>query len=160
MLEKYILILKKFGTSMNTEHLVRLHIHLEPVGLPWIQISVADQTISQQLTTPTDFNFEFTATDGPSNITVTHFDKSSNDPLTAVVVKSVNFFGIQDSKFIWRSEYCPIYPEPWLSAQKPPPAAVLTSHNYLSWNGTWRLDFDVPVFTWMHKVLDFGWIYD
>ena len=32
--------------------------------------------------------------------------------------------------------------------------------NYVDWNGIWVLDFTVPVYTWLHKVLGLGWIYD
>jgi hypothetical protein len=37
---------------------------------------------------------------------------------------------------------------------------LLKNHTYLSWNGKWTLTFDVPVFTWIHRVQNLGWIYD
>jgi hypothetical protein len=77
----------------------------------------------------------------------------------AVIIDSVEFFGISDPRFVWAGVYWPEYPEPWLSQQNPSPQAALTNHNYLGWNGVWRLNFDVPVFTWIHKTLGMGWIY-
>jgi hypothetical protein len=65
----------------------------------------------------------------------------------AVVIESVSFFGITDPKFAWAGVYHPVDQDP------------LSAHTYLSWNGTWTLRFDVPVFTWMHQVQDLGWIY-
>ena len=65
---------------------------------------------------------------------------------------------IQDPKFAWAGIYRPEYPEPWASEQTNL-ATELSSHTYLGWNGTWRLTFGVPVFTWIHQVQNLGWIY-
>ena len=36
----------------------------------------------------------------------------------------------------------------------------LKGQNYISWNGKWRLDISVPIFTYMHQKKKFGWIYN
>jgi len=77
-----------------------------------------------------------------------------------LIIKSVVFFGIQDPRFTWAGTYRPDYPEPWYSQQSDPPPAILTNQDRLSWNGRWVLEFETPVFTWMHRVLDLGWIYN
>jgi hypothetical protein len=81
----------------------------------------------------------------------------------AVVITSLDFFGISDPRFVWAGEYRPVYDQHWVAEQKikgTPPAAVLRYHTYLGWNGTWKLGFSVPVFTWIHKTQALGWIYD
>lgn len=80
----------------------------------------------------------------------------------AVVIKSVGFFGVADDKFKWQAVYQPEYPEPWRSEQQAQGVVLpsqLRHKDYLGWNGTWRLEFSTPIFTWMHRMLDLGWIY-
>ena len=36
---------------------------------------------------------------------------------------------------------------------------VLQPHTYLGWNGRWVLEFETPVFTWIHRLEDLGWLY-
>lgn len=72
-----------------------------------------------------------------------------------VIIESVEFFGINNLQFIWnQSYYEPIYPDHFDNKIK-----RLNGHNYLSWNGKWTLEFDLPIFTWIHRVTDLGWIY-
>ena len=144
---------------MATEYPVKLEIELEPVGQPWITVGAGDCVVQQQLTAISKFDFEFVA-NTKSKITVTHFDKLPSDSSTAVIIKQLSFFGISDPRFVWAGQYQPEYPEPWLSSQSPQPSKVLTAHPYLGWNGTWSLEFEIPVFTWMHQVQNLGWIYD
>lgn len=77
----------------------------------------------------------------------------------AVIIEKITFNNITDPRFVWNGIYKPTYPEPWASEQEHL-EPLLKSHTYLGWNGKWTLTFDVPVFTWMHKTLDLGWIYD
>ena len=86
-------------------------------------------------------------------------NKPELDHNMAVIVDSVEFFGITDPKFVWAGTYTPNYPEPWYSEQIEKPLAQLPQQNYMGWNGIWRLDFSVPVFTWMHQTMNLGWIY-
>jgi hypothetical protein len=140
--------------------LVQLELTLEPVQQPWVQVALNGIQRHQQLTQTTTFVFEFETDLRQLQLAVTHTNKLPTDPSTAVIVKQLSFFGISDPKFIWRAQYRPEYPEPWRSQQQPLPEATLTNTNYLGWNGTWTLDFEVPVFTWMHKIQNLGWIYD
>lgn len=81
----------------------------------------------------------------------------------AVVIEQVQFFGITDDKFKWQGIYRPQYPEPWRSEQLAKGITLpdqLIAQDYLGWNGTWRLEFTTPIFTWIHRVQDLGWIYD
>ena len=106
----------------------------------------------------TTINFEFDAHTS-ATITVEVFDKQGQE---AVIVESMSFFGIDDPRFVWAGVYSPVYPEPWHTEQKQQGKlweAQLAGHTYLSWPGKWQLTFDVPVFTWIHKIQNLGWIY-
>lgn len=137
----------------DTEHLVRMHVVLEPVEQPWVSIVVGDQCRIQQLTETAKFDFEFTAV-GSCNLKITHFDKAEHDATTAVVVKEIGFFGITDPRFVWVGAYEPNYPSHW-----PDKITPLPGHGYLGWNGVYNMTFSVPVFTWMHQTMNLGWIY-
>lgn len=137
----------------NTEFLVRMHVVLEPVAQPWTEIAVGPHSHTQPLQRTQRFDFEFTA-NGHSTISITHFDKHHNDPVTAVIVKEIGFFGITDPRFVWAGMYRPNYP-PHLVGD-----ACISGQAYLGWNGIYQLRFDVPVFKWIHKTLNMGWLYD
>jgi hypothetical protein len=144
---------------MAIDHLVQLKLELEPVGAPWVRVILDQQENFLQLTQHKTFDFEL-STHGTKTLSIQHCDKSSLDTDTAVIIKNLSFFGIQDPRFIWQGQYRPEYPEPWRSQQQPLPEATLTNVNYLGWNGIWTLEFEVPVFTWIHRVQNLGWIYD
>jgi hypothetical protein len=115
-----------------------------------------------------DFGFKFYSRT-PCTLQVEFLNKLPNDTVPgsnldkAVVIESVSFFGITDPKFAWAGVYEPIYPEPWATEQQDQGVVLkqrLCPHTYLSWNGKWTLTFTVPVFTWIHRVQNLGWIYD
>lgn len=91
------------------------------------------------------------------------FNKSDEDSQNgldkAVIVKDVQINGISDPRIILASTYRPRYPESWLNQQHPTPEPILYGQTYLGWNGVWELEFEVPVFTWLHKTLELGWHY-
>ena len=148
----------KYGTSMDTEYPVNIKLTLRPIGRPWVRIGLDEYKQERQLETLTDFEYDFDATNKVC-LTIEHFNKDSNDIETAVEIVDISFYGISDPKFIWAGTYYPDYPEPWYSQQDTKPADALPASTYLGWNGVYKLEFDVPVFTWMHKVLDLGWVY-
>ena len=145
---------------MATEYQVKLAVTLRPIvgdSAPEIVISVPDHKIQTILHDSTKFELEFV---GPSGwLQIQLVNKASTDPHTAVIIDQIEFFGIQDPKFIWHGQYRPEYPEPWFSQQQPPPPPILTNITHLGWNGVWQLDFDVPVFSWIHRVQNLGWVY-
>jgi len=132
---------------------VNVCVTLEPVGRPWIIAEANGQGQLQQLVTTANFNFDFKANDS-GYLKITHFDKTDHDHDTAVIVKEIKFFGISDPRFVWAGVYYPEYP-----AHYPDKTSPLLGHGYLGWNGVYQLDFSVPVFTWIHKIKNFGWIY-
>lgn len=143
---------------MDTNHNVKIKIRLKPVGKPWVKVGLDNFIQVKQLETLTDFDYDVDATDSVT-LTVEHFNKPNNDPTTAVEIVGIEFFGISDPKIVWAGVYYPRYPEPWASEQTSALATQLPGQNYLGWNGVYSLTFDVPVFTWIHKTLNLGWIY-
>jgi hypothetical protein len=148
---------------MTTSHKVQLGIHLTPrwhQDPPAIIVDVNGQTQTLSLAEPQWFEFEFVATND-AYVAVDLLNKTDSDTVVehnldkAVMVDEVSFFGIRDPRFVWAGVYTPIYPD---HMQQGSPA-TLPAHNYLSWNGQWRLDFTVPVFTWIHQQKNLGWIY-
>lgn len=145
---------------MTTEFPVKLAITLTPLlskTPPWVLISVPGLVHRVELWETRRLELEFTASSGW--IEVVFYNKPETDNTMAVIVDKIEFFGISDPKFVWAGVYTPRYPEPWYSQQNPKPAVQLYQKNHLGWNGTWRLDFELPVFTWMHRVQNLGWIY-
>lgn len=71
----------------------------------------------------------------------------------AVVVEQIEINGITDPKFVWQGKFYPQYPR-WEKDQGP-----LDTH-YLSFNGEWKLSISIPAYTWIHKTLGLGWIYN
>ena len=132
---------------------VNVCVTLEPVGTPWVIVEANGQGQLQQLVTTHDFNFDFKADDS-GYLKITHFDKEDDDSNTAVIIKDIKFFDISDPKFVWAGVYYPEYPEHYPNKTSP-----LPGQGYLGWNGVYRLEFSVPVFAWIHKIKDFGWIY-
>jgi hypothetical protein len=156
---------------MAIDYPVELGIHLRSIwhnNPPEINIGINGDIKNIILSEDQVFHYEFVA-DKPSIITVELLNKTDADSVPdsgldkAVIIESVSFFGISDPKFAWAGVYEPDYPEPWASEQLNQGVVLkqhLSPHTYLSWNGKWTLTFSLPVFTWMHKVQDLGWIYD
>ena len=137
---------------------VKMSVTLCPVDNPTIRIGVNGGLFPLQLDKTETINFEFES-DGPCELTVELINKTAQE---AVVIESVSFFGIEDPKFAWAGVYTPVYPEPWATEQRDQGVVLkpqLCPHTYLGWNGKWTLTFTVPVFTWIHKVQNLGWIY-
>jgi hypothetical protein len=153
---------------MAIDYPVKLNIHLRPVwhdNPPEINIGINDDIQRIILSEEHIFHYEFIA-NASSTLTVELLNKTDADTVPdkgldkAVIIESVSFFDITDPQFIWQGVYEPTYPEPWYSEQTVKPEPLLKNHTYLCWNGKWTLTFDVPVFTWIHKMQDLGWIYD
>lgn len=152
------------GTNL---YLLRAKFLLKPVWhneAPEIIVGLDENIIyAGQLFSPITFNIEQQLESAEHSLWVEFINKKDGDTQgdldKAVIVDSVIFNDIADPKFVWEGLYRPCYPELWASEQDQL-EPLLKSHTYLGWNGKWALTFDVPVFTWIHKTLDLGWIYD
>jgi hypothetical protein len=155
---------------MAIKYPIKIAVTLRPIwhqDPPRIRIGIGNNLTKIDLRETATINFDFES-DSQCELSVEFLNKQDTDTVPeqgldkAVIVESVSFFGISDPKFVWAGVYTPNYPEPWATQQRSQGVALkqhLTQHNYLSWNGKWRLTFTVPVFTWIHKTQDLGWIY-
>lgn len=142
---------------------VNFSVNVKPHGLvsPIITYGI-DNTIINQiiLDEATVINVDTDLSNG-SHIFFIEFKNKTNDtPDMAVEIESVTFEGFTLDRFKWSNRYYPDYPEPWASQQTEPLPEYQKSATYLGWNGSWKLEFDMPVFTWIHKLENLGWIYD
>jgi hypothetical protein len=141
---------------MDTQYNTRIDIELEPVGTPEVKIIIADKIVDHSLIDgPVVKNFSFNQKSGPFTICVEMLNKHDYDHDTAIIIKSFTFNDITDPKFVWQGCYYPRYPQHLIGQNE-----KLPGHNYISWNGVYQLTCTAPIFTWMHQVLDFGWIFD
>jgi hypothetical protein len=156
---------------MDMIYPVKLQICLRPIwhqDPPEIKLGIDQELITVNLKETTEFNFECQAKQSCS-LTIELLNKTNADTVPdqgldkAVIIERINFFNIEDPRFVWHGIYEPDYPEPWASEQKKQGLELkkqLSNHNYLSWNGKWTLTFTVPVFTWIHHIQNLGWMYD
>jgi hypothetical protein len=127
---------------------IRVAVLLEPVGTPMVEVVCNTEVKTMRLfSTPTWVEFAFEQLSGPIQLTVEHRDRNPSDGVTAVVVNSVKINDIESDKIVYHGIY---YPTGMPSRRT----------NYVDFNGIWVLDFDAPVYTWLHKVLGLGWIYE
>lgn len=160
---------KIYWSDMAIEgYRVSLRVKLEPIwhqDPPKILLGV-DSTNPVVLDQPRWFDFDFVSPGRAHTLTIEMTNKHDRDTIPAlgldkaVIIKHIEFFGISDPRFIWVGQYSPCYPEPWFSQQSPQPDLVLSGQDRLSWNGPWILEFQAPVFRWIHQTQNLGWIYD
>lgn len=144
----------------NTEFNVRLVPHgtVSPQIKYGFNGDVA--TTALELNVPMTLSFNLDLDAGPQVLTIEMYNKTNDTPDTALEIESVTFEGMTLDRFKWNSKYYPNYPEPWASEQKEPLPEYQSSATYMGWNGRWELYFDAPIFTWIHKLENLGWIYD
>lgn len=156
MQESYILSCLIYGIDMLT----KVAVTLTPVYAniaPEVLVSVPGNARRETLCGTKQIDLEFDAEHGW--LEIAFVNKPDDDADMAVIIDKIDFFGISNPKFVWAGIYTPTYPEPWYSQQVEKPPAQLLQQNYMGWNGLWRLDFSVPVFTWIHQTLNLGWVY-
>jgi hypothetical protein len=146
---------------MAIQHLVKLAVTLTPVktdrALP-VKIGIDQNLTEIKIAKTTTINFEFDTVES-CQLNVELIEKQDQE---AVIIDQISFFGITDPKFAWAGVYEPQYPEPWATEQRSQGQVLesqLCPHTYLGWPGKWTLTFSVPVFTWIHRTQNLGWIY-
>ena len=103
---------------------------------------------------------------GTHNLIVDFINKKDSDCIPSqnldktIKIKKVSFDSFNIPQFIYISTYTPVYPEPWYSEQTPPPPAVVVGADLLGWNGCWQLNFESPVFPWIHRLGNMGWVWE
>jgi hypothetical protein len=141
--------------TIERTYTVNLSVLLTPVQKPTGRIRVGDDVVEFSLSDESWFNLQITRNkDTNLTLQIEHYGKLNKDPDTAIIIEQIKFNNITSPKFAWAGVYTPNYP-PHLQGEK-----QLSPHTYLGWNGVWRLDFTLPIYTWIHKIEDLGWIHD
>ena len=94
---------------------------------------------------------------GKHIITVKFNNKADDEQEKAVIIKNVQFFGIGSDSIRDTGIYTPCYPAQYALDNHTVPNPQ--TYGYMGWNGVWDLAFEVPVFHWIHKVEQLGWVY-
>lgn len=154
---------------MVTPFKVQLKVLLSPIWHqepPHVIVACSDKVFTEFLEQPKYFIFEFDSVSYYETLTIVFDNKTNQDTNIslgldkAIFIKEIEFFGINDPRFVHAGIYYPKYPEPWASQQPSQPPETISPCQYLGFNGKWTLTFSIPVFTWIHKIQDLGWIYD
>lgn len=135
--------------------------------LPEVKIYIDDEMLfHEKLELPKTFQIDKLLIPREHSISVEFVNKTNLDTIPgtdldkAIIVDSIRFNKIESDRFVWAGLYYPKYDAQWEREQKEPPPKMLTYCNYLGWNGVWKLTFTVPIFTWIHRLENYGWIYD
>jgi hypothetical protein len=140
---------------MNTNiYPVKIRILLKPVGTPKCLIRLDDQRRDIIVDKEQWITIDFQGC-GRNILEIEHYGKDESDPATALIIDQIQFNEISSPKFVYQGTYYPFYPKHLIGS-----AEMLHHQPYLSWNGVWQLEFTLPIYTWIHKTLDLGWIYD
>lgn len=132
---------------------------------PCPEVWVDDQLLraAEPLTSTSTLDFSLGLTSGPHELLIRFKNKQYiNYPEgsdVAVQIHHVRFQHLSDDFRIYGAYY-PDYPEPWATEQRQQ-GLVLPEHqyaDYLGWNGDWRLSFHTPIYPWIHKTLNLGWL--
>jgi len=69
-------------------------------------------------------------------------------------------FENQTTDFRFLGNYRPTYPSHWCEEnyKKGINLEPVIKSNYLGWNGTWYINFNLPIFHWIHQTTNLGWI--
>ena len=142
----------------NTE----FSIDLVPHGVPKIDYGINGEVINPglEISVPATLQFNLDLTKGSHTVFIDFYNKTNDTPSMALEISSVAFEGMTLDRFKWSSRYYPVYPEPWASEQTDTLPKFQSSATYLGWNGRWELYFETPIFTWIHRLENLGWIYD
>jgi hypothetical protein len=159
--------------NTNRTYTADISVLLKPIQfnrIPTGRIGIDGKFTDIVLSKDTWFNFHCSRTDNNTvKIQVEQYGKTKadsdipNGKDTAIIIEQVKFNGIVDPKFAWAGVYYPEYPDYYIKeqlAQNKILNSELTPYTYLGWNGVWKLEFTLPVYTWIHNTLDLGWIYD
>jgi hypothetical protein len=138
---------------MTIDHSVLIKIELDCVNRPGCNIRLGNYQHELIVDKKQSIEIAYQNSIG-GTLLVEHHGKHSLDPDTALIIESISFNEISSKRLLWAGTYFPQYPSHITGP------AELIQHHYLGWNGIWQLNFSLPIYTWIHKVENLGWIYD
>ena len=145
---------------MDTKlYTVDISVLLKPILTPTGKIGINNNFSDIVLSEETWFHFHHSGTkENKVTLQIEHYGKSIRDADTAIIIDQIKLNGISNPKFAWQGTYYPAYPEHYSQGKEL--ESELRPFTHMGWNGVWTLEFSLPIYTWIHKTLDLGWIYD
>jgi len=114
--------------------------------LPIISYGCGDRSIASNIAIGNITNIDFAGTE--NDIWVAFLNKNSRDTVVekgwdkAIEIKNIRVQGFDNEPLQYHGVF------------------MNTHTNYLAFNDTWKYEFTLPIFTWIHKKCEFGWIFD
>jgi len=152
---------------MDITYNTSIRVVVEPVywkNVPMIAYgcnNIKNKVIKVDDTKILDFSADYT--NGEHTIWIDFFNKTNQDCLEdkdmAIKIVNIEIEGMRLYRFKWAAKYIPKYPKDWI-ADNPNQPEVVPSAEYLGWNGRWQLSFTTPIFTWIHRLENLGWLYE
>jgi hypothetical protein len=132
--------------------------------VPEISISVDDSIIAHRRLDQIDrFLIDVDLSPGYHRLCIDLDDPAAlaQDPDIGIEIKSLKFQNLSDEFSIY-SLYKPIYPEHWIKENlaKGHVLDPIIHSNYIGWCGQWWISFETPIYQWIHKRLNLGWLLD
>ena len=125
---------------------------------PVIEIKNNNQTVYPCTEISGQRNIEFNLFLPNDRVQVIQFEihRSNFDGENEQILNLDRFYldGINLNKICHHSKYYPVYPEPWITEQRDSGvnwSEYLTGVTSLGWNGTWVLEYETPIYTWLLK---------
>jgi len=146
---------------------IKINITLTPQYndvIPHVICGIDDQILLQKnLDAEKEFIFESNVIVGEHRFFIKFNNKKNSqskyDKDMAVKIKHIGFQNLPNN-FHYFSKYKPEYPTKWLQQQKEIGKVweenILSDH--MGWNGIYYIDFEAPIYRWIHKKLNLGWL--
>lgn len=85
----------------------------------------------------------------------------AQDPNISIEVRSLKLQNLPDEFNIY-SFYRPMYPKHWVEENLALGKRLdpVIHSNCIGWCGQWWIDFETPIYAWIHKRLNLGWLLD
>tara|TARA_B110000977_G_scaffold198822_1_gene284595 strand:+ start:187 stop:663 length:477 start_codon:yes stop_codon:yes gene_type:complete len=155
----------EFNTNIKVGLTPIWHIDFPDIAICFNNLEI----FSGVLTKPRVFEIDKNLASGDHCLEIYFTNKTDGDTIPekkldkAVLIDFVKFEDMDVDRTKWAGIYEPDYPNIWYSEQVKQgstPDKFLKNSTYLGWNGVWRLTFQSPVYTWIHKLENLGWIYN
>ena len=149
---------------MDTLYNVNIEVCVKPIihkTVPQISYGFDNTIINTiDLSIPCMLSFNHDFDKGPHSFWVQFLNKDYSERTPdqgidmAVEIDSVAIHDIKLDRLKWAGKFYPMYPKDCEHND-----TVLQPHTYLGWNGKWVIEFYTPVFTWIHRLENLGWLY-
>lgn len=145
-------------TTFNVKIKIQLVSHVVKT-IPEISIGYNNKVLETVLVDSGSHSLEYSfgLAEGKSKFYIDFNNKQysewSESSDMAIEISKVTFQNLTDD-FKHLSLYIPDYP----SAEEKLKWDPIIHSNYLGWNGRWFIEFNTPIYRWLHQQLNLGWL--